>query len=132
MAGPKSHKGRREKGARGEREFFTLLNRYLPERMRLQRELGQTRDGGLDGISTSVSIEVKRQERLNLPKWLQQARDGAAAHVPVVAYRQNTDSWHCLVDMNPIQLAAYMRWRPNLEDTEQSIIRAVAAENLPE
>jgi len=128
MAGPKSHKGRREKGARGEREFFAVLNKYLPEKLRIQRELGQTRDGGLDGNSASVSIEVKRQERLNLPKWLSQAREGAEERVPVVAYRQNNDCWHCLVDMNPIQLAAYMRWRKNLEDTKASIVRSA---NLP-
>jgi hypothetical protein len=79
-----------------------------------------------------VSIEVKRQETLALPKWLKQAREGCPkGDVPVLAYRQNGGSWHCLVDMNPIQLAAYMRWRRNLEETEESIVRSIAAENLP-
>ena len=130
MSGPKSHKGRREKGARGEREFFAVLNRYLPERLRIQRELGQTREGGLDGVSTSVGIEVKRQERLNLPKWLQQAREGAGGRVPVVAYRQNGGSWNCIVDLTPVQLASFMRWRTHMEDTETKILASL--EDLPQ
>ena len=129
MAGPKSHKGRREKGARGEREFFALLNRYLPERMRIKRELGQTREGGLDGVSASVGIEVKRQEKLNLPAWLKQAREGAGTKVPVVAFRQNGGQWNCLVDLTPIQLASFMRWRSHMEDTEAKIMEA--PEQLP-
>lgn len=130
MAGPKSHKGRREKGARGEREFFGVLNKYLPERLRIQREIGQSRDGGLDGNSASVGIEVKRQERLNLPKWLKQARDGAGGKIPVVAYRQNGGQWNCLVDLNPMQLASFMRWRTHMADTEAKIMQA--SEILPE
>ena len=129
MAGPKSHKGRREKGARGEREFFAILNIYLPERLRIKRELGQTREGGLDGVSTSVGIEVKRQETLNLPKWLKQAREGAEGKVPVVAYRQNGAEWSCLVELTPVQLASFMRWHPHLDQTVKSIIRG--SEDLP-
>ena len=132
MAGPKSHKGRREKGARGEREFFALLNKYLPESMRMQRELSQTRDAGLDGISASVGIEVKRQETLSIPKWLRQAREGAKDKVPVVAYRQSGDEWHCLVDLTPMQLAAFMRAFPAI-DGEISVLvgSEAAAESLP-
>ena len=133
MAKPKSHRGRREKGARGEREFFALLNMYLPEKLRLKRELSQTREGGLDGSSALVGIEVKRQERLNLPAWIKQAREGTGDdQIPVVAYRQNGGSWNCLVDLSPIQLAAFMRWQPYLRETEKQIVRALSEENLPE
>ena len=133
MAGPKSARGRREKGARGEREFFGVLNKYLPENMRMQRELSQTRDKGLDGISASVGIEVKRQETLSIPKWLRQAREGAGGLVPVVAYRQNSGGWHCLVDLTPMQLAAFMRAFPAIEGEISVLVDSEsAAENLPQ
>lgn len=119
MAGPKSHAGRRAKGQRGEREFFALLNNFLPERLRIERDLSQTRDGGADGKSAGVVIEVKRQESLRLGPWLAQVREAAgSAQVPVLAYRQSNQPWRCLVEMTPVQLAAYMRYRNNLKDTE--------------
>jgi len=97
----------------------------------MKRELAQSRDAGLDGVSTSVGIEVKRQETLALPKWLKQAREGCEEEqTPVVAYRQNGGDWHCLVDMTPIQLAAYMRYSNNLADTERAITES--AKLLPE
>lgn len=139
MAGPKSHRGRREKGARGEREFFAVLNRFLPERLRLERELGQSRDGGTDGKSARVAIEVKRQENLRLNDWLKQARQAAEnlensensgslenrkGLVPVVAYRQNGEPWRCLVELTPLQLAVFMRYQANLDETAATIAAA--------
>lgn len=119
---PLSGKARRAKGAAAEREFFHLLNRFLPARLQMARRLGQARDGGSDGSTAHVNIEVKRQERLNLPAWLRQARHGSGGKVPVVAYRQNHGDWHCLVDMTPVQLAAYLRYRANLLDTENWLL----------
>ena len=112
----------RNKGARGEREFFTLLNKFLPERLRFQRELAQTRDGGSDGSSAYVAIAVKRCEKTNLPAWLAQVRTAAQpCQTPVLAYRQNHGKWNILVDMDPREFAAYLRWKPNLTDTENNI-----------
>ena len=113
-------KGARTKGAQGEREFFAVLNKYLPDRLHIRRELSQTRDGGADGVLGRCAIEVKRQERLNLPGWLKQAR--VQAHpdrVPVVAYRQNRGSWNILVDMTPVEFATWLRYSNNLKDTEE-------------
>ncbi len=125
-------KSARDKGAQGEREFFAVLNKFLPERLRLKRILGQARDGGSDGEGSGLVIEVKRQERLVLNKWLEQARLAANGSVPVVAYRQNNDQWHILVDMTPVQLAAYMRNREKLESTEQELSESLSrASNLP-
>lgn len=131
----KRGKSARNKGAAAEREFFALLNRFLPERLRIQRELGQSRDGGCDGISAGVAIEVKRQETLCLPKWLKQAREaaasvtsasvGSAPVTPVVVYRRNGEPWRCLVEMTPVQLAAFMRYSHNIGDTVASIERSV-------
>lgn len=123
-------KSAREKGRRAEIEFFKVLNKFLPERLHLKRDLSQARDSGADGISADFAIEVKRQERLSLGAWLAQAQGSAtSAQVPVVAYRQNGRPWNCLVSMTPVQLAAYMRYRNNLKDTEAAL--AAAPESSP-
>ena len=123
-------KSARNKGAAGEREFFAILNRFLPERLRVQRDLSQTRDGGADAVVGGVVIEVKRQESIRLNSWLKQARKAAETwgthHVPVVAYRKNHGHWRCVVEMTPQELAAYMRYKKNIDDTIASIDRAVA------
>lgn len=120
-------KSARNKGAAAEREFFALLNKFLPERLRLKRELAQSRDGGADGSSAQCMIEVKRQESIRLNAWLKQARLAAegSGHYPVVAYRQNRDEWRCVVEMTPLQLAAFMRYSQNIGDTIASIERAM-------
>ena len=127
MAGPKSGKGRRNKGARGEREFFALLNKHLPERLRLSRELAQSRDGGLDGSVAQVAIEVKRQERLRLNDWLKQARLGSNGSLPVVAYRQSREPWRCLVELTPVQLAALIRYSEEIGGMTAAIEQAAAS-----
>jgi len=122
MASRLGGKGRREKGQRGEREFFSLLNKYLPARLQMQRALGQERDSGGDGDCEFASIEVKRQETLALPTWLRQARQSARlSQVPVVAYRQNGQDWTVLVDMDVIEFAAWLRYRRNLIETENNL-----------
>lgn len=104
--------GARRKGAQGEREFFAILNKFLPERLHMKRDLAQTRDSGCDGSNPHVAIEVKRQESLNLPAWLRQAREAATGDQrPVVAYRQNGGNWQILVDMDLPAFAAYLEWR---------------------
>lgn len=102
----------RNKGQRGEREFFARMNEFLPENLRMARTLDQTRDGGSDGHTDLFAIEVKRCETLSLPKWLAQARAQASnGQTPVLAYRQNRGDWNILVDMSEPELAAYIEWR---------------------
>lgn len=127
MAGPKSGRGRRNKGAAAEREFFALLNKHLPERLRLSRELAQSRDGGLDGSTARVAIEVKRQERLRLNDWLKQARLGSDDRLPVVAYRQSREPWRCLVELTPVQLAALIRYSEEIGGMTAAIEQAAAS-----
>lgn len=133
MAGPKSHRGRRNKGAAGEREFFAVLNRYLPENLRLKRMLGQARDGGADGKSGKFEVEVKRQENLRLNQWLKQARqavenpdavENRGKSWPVVAYRKSHEPWRCLIEVSPLELAAIMRCRQDIDSITTAIKRA--------
>lgn len=129
MAGKLGGKGRRAKGQRGEREFFSLLNQYLPASEHIQRELAQTRDGGSDGRTARFAIEVKRQERLAIGAWLKQARAQAQDdEIPVVAYRQNNDDWHCLVELDVARLAALIRYIRNLDDTAATLAAQILAE----
>ena len=117
-----SGKGKRAKGARGEREFFDLLNKLLPERLQMKRLLGQARDGGGDGKNEFVSVEVKRQEKARLNAWLAQARLGSTGNrVPVVAHRANGSPWCILVEMDMVQFAAWLKHRNNLLDTEADL-----------
>jgi len=100
----------------------------LPERLRLSRELAQSREGGSDGSAAQCQIEVKRQEVLRLNDWLKQARLSAngSGEYPVVAYRQNNEPWRCVVEMTPVQLAAFMRYTQNIGDTVASIERSIS------
>jgi hypothetical protein len=76
-------------------------------------------------------IEVKRQESLRLNDWLKQARlaaqGSAQGSTPyaVVAYRQNNQPWRCVVEMTPVQLAAFMRYTQNIGDTVNNIERSI-------
>jgi len=93
----------KNKGAAGEREVCQLLNgvvRQVRGRMQLeqlspepfQRNQNQSAVGGSDIINPfGLSIEVKRQERLNLNKWWAQTRLSADQEkgMPILIYRQN-------------------------------------------
>lgn len=72
-------------------------------------------------------IEVKRQETLRLNDWLKQARLAAngSGSVPVVAYRQSREPWRCVVEMTPLQLACYLRYKQNLDDTAATVQRSI-------
>ena len=122
-------KSARDKGAAAEREFFAILNLFLPENLRLKRELGQARDGGADGKSAGVLIEVKRQENLRLYSWLEQARKSAENSAenpyPVVAFRRNRGTWRCIVEMEPPELAAFMRCTQEIDDMAADTVERI-------
>ena len=94
----------RSKGQRGEREFADMLSAAFPDMLRVRRNIDQAYDGGEDITPQMVpgfSIEVKRQEGLNLNAWWQQAVTQAMDRsiydndecVPALAYRQNHQQW---------------------------------------
>lgn len=79
----------RTKGAAGEREVCEILTRLTGKAHK--RNLGQARDSGCDVNYGPFLLEVKRQERLKMPEWQQQAAVAAEKEglVPAVVYRQN-------------------------------------------
>ena len=106
----------RNKGANGEREAAKWLQaqfnlEHLPERnleqVRFKGE-GRIQEGhDLVGFEP-FSIEVKRQETLNLKAWWIQAKSAAEKStycwVPVVMYRQNRGRWKFLISAKNIGL----------------------------
>jgi hypothetical protein len=89
-------RGKRAKGAAGERELAALLSEHLG--FVVKRNLGQARDGADDLTVQQFRIEVKRQERLQVDKWSEQVESCAQpGEVPVLAYRRNGQPWRvCL------------------------------------
>jgi hypothetical protein len=88
----------RNKGQRGEREAASLLGTWIEKDLR--RNLSQTRDGDADLLDIpGLTIEVKRQETLNVNTWWRQVCRAAdnRGDIPVLMYRQNRKEWQiCL------------------------------------
>lgn len=105
-----------KKGKAGERELANLLREWFGEAYTIRRNLMQSMVGGydLEGLP-NLAIEVKRVERLAIPKWWRQARTQAdnvyapsgSCYVtrPLLAYRQNRKRWTFVVRVND-----YLRW----------------------
>lgn len=93
-----SGKSSRTKGAQAEREIFKLLNVRLGKEV-FSRNLLQSRIGGCDDGSADVfAMEVKRQEKLSLVQWIEQAKKQAKpGQIPVLAYRRNREPWEFLI-----------------------------------
>jgi hypothetical protein len=106
----------REKGARGEREVYKILQPIVAECYTsrglapplMQRNNNQSRAGGYDIVGLDwIAIEVKRREELAINTWwkqtLAQCKDNQE---PVLFYRQNNQPWRVimLVDVHPEHL----------------------------
>ena len=63
-------RGKRNKGAAGEREVAGILKDHLG--FEVKRNLGQARDGADDITIQKFRIEVKRQETLKVDVWSKQ------------------------------------------------------------
>lgn len=89
-------RGKRNKGAAGERELAALLSDQLG--FVVKRNLGQARDGADDITVQHFRLEVKRQERLQVDKWSEQVESCTQpGEIPVLAYRRNGQPWRvCL------------------------------------
>jgi Holliday junction resolvase len=89
-------RGKRNKGAAGERELAGILKDHLG--FEVKRNLGQARDGADDITIQKFRIEVKRQERLQVDKWSEQVEScSKSGEIPILAYRRNGQPWRvCL------------------------------------
>jgi len=93
----------RRKGATGEREFAALLREYgWPEAKRGQQRTGLEQADVVDG-PLGCHWEVKRVQRLQLRKALDQAiRDSPKGCVPIVAHRANGEDWQATLEMSAL------------------------------
>ena len=82
----------KKKGAAGEREFAKLCRDKGFENVRRGQQFSGIEGEdvvGLDGIH----VEVKRVEKLNIEKALQQAERDRQGKIPIVAHRRNKEDW---------------------------------------
>jgi hypothetical protein len=83
-------KSQRTKGAVYEREVCARLSKAAGRK--IQRNIGQARDGGTDIPFGNFLIECKRRKALGtIEKWLKQATDAATTgeQIPVVVARSD-------------------------------------------
>jgi hypothetical protein len=87
----------RRKGLKGEWDVAKLLRAHGVRVEKLQQQ-----QGGVCDMTAAdrFYVDVKRQERLQLPIWLRQAADEApSGTVPVVAFRQSRQEWYAALPL---------------------------------
>lgn len=94
----------RAKGKRGELEAIALIrDAGWPLARRTsdgRRQLGR---GDVTGGPAGVHIEIKRHERLNVPKALDQVREDAdALDLPVLAHRPSRSPWMATLPLDEL------------------------------
>ena len=101
----------RAKGANGEREISDALNYIVYSAMKefglppiinsIQRNQNQSAGGGGDLTGTmGLSIEIKRQEALQINTWWKQCCASADRNneIPVLIYRQSRKPWYVVIN----------------------------------
>lgn len=84
----------RTKGAVAEREVIHILRDHgWPEARRTSDGREQSTRGDVTNGPAGCHLEVKRQERLNVPAALTQAADDAGAEIPIVVHRPSRHPW---------------------------------------
>ncbi len=97
----------REKGKRGEREAAKELQRVLG----IEARRGQQFSGGDDSPDVvhslpKVHFEIKRTEKLQLRKALEQATQDAGDLCPVILHRWNKGPWLAIVPLEQLPTLA--------------------------
>jgi Holliday junction resolvase len=96
-----SGKPSRDKGAAAEREVVRILrDAGWPDAVRTSD--GRAQDGRGDVLKgpDGFHIEIKRQERLNVPAAMLQATEDAGGElIPIVVHRPSRQQWMVTVDL---------------------------------
>ena len=97
----------RDKGARGEREYAAVLTEMgFSARRGCQFAGGEDSPDVVGGIH-GTHVEVKRVEKQNLDKAMEQAIRDCGKNVPYVAHRKNGKQW--LVTLQLADLKTFAR-----------------------
>lgn len=91
---------KRRKGLVGEREVFHLFKDAGGAVLKLE---GQG-DNVVELNDVIYHVESKRQERLEIMKWVRQAEAEAARpfFVPIVCFRQNSQPWRVVLRLDAL------------------------------
>jgi hypothetical protein len=103
----------RRKGAAGEREAIALIREAgWPHARRTSDGRGQAGRGDIAGGPAGCHIEVKRQERLNVPAALSQVRaDADPLDVPILVHRPSRAPWMATVPLSDLLALLALRER---------------------
>ena len=93
-------KAARNKGKVGEREVAKILRDHgFVDAHRTQQFSGKEGTSDVVGIP-GMHIEVKRQEKLAIEKWHEQAcEDAREDEVPIVVFRRSGQKWRVVMDL---------------------------------
>ena len=121
-----SGRGSRQKGANGEREFFSQSNEATadvdwPYRDREgniffrhpapRHGKGQPDNSDPHGV-LPVTIEVKRVEKPQFKLWIDKLQAQARSHqTPVLAWRKNQQEWTVMPLMDMSEWKRYLKWK---------------------
>lgn len=90
----------RRKGLKGQQEVQRMVRAAGFELRRVSHQ-GDAHVLVKDGVR--FHIETKRQERVQLPMWLRQAKDEAPkGAVPVVVFRQSRGEWYACLPLDDL------------------------------
>lgn len=85
---------------KGEQEVARIFRDAGMKVERLQQQQGLVPDLI---VADDLYVDTKRQERLQLPMWLRQARTQAPkGMVPVVAFRQSRGEWYACLPLDDL------------------------------
>lgn len=98
-----SGRASRNKGANAERELAAVINEHLGTDMRrTPLSGGMDWKGDIQGWD-GYHIEAKRQERLAIPAWVEQAEaDCPEGSIPLVAFRQSRQPWRVVIRLTDL------------------------------
>lgn len=99
----------REKGKRGELQAAKVLKEYGYETRRGQQFSGANGDADVVGLP-GIHLEIKRVEKLNISKAMQQSiRDAKDGEMPVVMHRRNRETWLVTMPLK-VFMVLYKAW----------------------
>ncbi len=94
----------RSKGAAGEREAIGVFREHgWPKARRTHDGRDQAGRGDLAHGPVGCHVEIKRQERLNVPKAVAQAvKDAQSTDIPIVVHRPSRAPWMATLPLDEL------------------------------
>lgn len=99
----------KRKGKDGELEAAHFFQKYGFDARRSQQFAGMNGDADVVGVPF-LHLEIKRNERLNLDKAMEQSqRDSREGEIPVVVHRKDRQDWRITLSLEEF-MPMYMAW----------------------